>query len=556
MTIPQARDFLTMLRDANGELYVPLTIEYLCRCYSLEKPRAINSVSLDSIMYSLQKQSTSQEDSYLLFSIRTLFSLKHHKMALAQKNDAINYFQRSEDALFAVDYDPYKLHLSRSYLVNDAICSVSLGTSRSISFADAQFAEQSAHKQELLRKEKAAARKLEEAERRQKALQERLEDAQSSLEDAKWEIKNALDELDFAQSELNILLSEPLDSRSTAAERNMLRNAKIAFGRAQITRTHAEQREREQQDLIWDLNAQLKDAEEERKVRLKAHKALLSACESADDGKSAHDEALSIYQGEPNFQEIPSTTIHPEFVIRNALYHEWAFQREYDLHNLSVGKCIRKGFLRSCMVSEDQDGHSSVNFLNFIIFLLRLGAKELRKFKYSELQNETHQRLYYVQECALSIALNWEVQDLIYRKMQPDNSMRKDAFDRMTDIGKHTYLEEDHVWLDSLYRQVDDILAKELNGGLTFEYLSKNSAATLQSGDRPEESCWSLFTGYELFTKDPAFSALMDFEEALYEIFDLSFEDRKDIPADADAQPQGVPSGKSNATIPEDLADE
>lgn len=556
VTIQQDRDFLTMLRDANGELYVPLTIDYLCNRYSLEKPRAVNSVSLDSIMYSLQKQRTSQEDGYLLFSIRTLFTLKHHKMALAQKHGAINDFQHNEDLPFAVDYDPYKLHLSRSYLVNDAIRSVSLGYSRSISFADAQFVEQSVHKQELREKEQAAASKLEEAERKQNALQERLEDAQSILEGAKWEIKRALDELDFAQSELNILLSDHLDNRSTASERTMLRNAKIAVERVQITRTHAEERALEQQDLIRNLNAQLKVAKEDYKVRLKAHEEIHSAYEAADDGKSAHDEALRIYQGEPNFIEIPSTKIHPEFVIRNALYHEWAFQREYDLNNLPVGKFIRKRFLYSCMISENQDGHSSVNFLNFIIFLLRLGETEFRKFKYSELQNETHQMLYYVQECALSIALNWEVQDLIYRKLRADTSMYTDAFDRMTDISRHIYLEEDHVWLDSLYRKVDDILTKELNGGLIFEYLSKKSSVTLQSGDRPGETCWSLFTGYELITKDPAFSALLDFEEALYEIFDLYFEDRKQISAGTDAQPRDTASRKSNAAIPEDLADE
>ncbi len=160
------RKFLDDLSGSVSAQYVPLTVDYLWIRYNLErfkeKPKdtpeqdpkknpkdnpeqdpkknpkddpeqkpsytytnkkVYTQVYLDVLMNGLKKDHNTIEDYYLLFAIRTLFTLNHHKMALQQQSLACAEFQKAEKKppFFLVDYDPKKTYLATAYGVNEQI---------------------------------------------------------------------------------------------------------------------------------------------------------------------------------------------------------------------------------------------------------------------------------------------------------------------------------------------------------------------------------------------------------------------------------------------------
>jgi len=500
------RNFLASLRDVSGEYYVSLTIDYLCERYNLEKPKVHNSVKLDSIMYSLQKTSNSLEDVYLLFSIRTLFTLKHHKMILSQKRDALNRFDSEKTSLFAVDYDPYKLYLSKSYLVNENVLEASFGTSRSISRANQEYEEL----RNKSNRHKSDSGSAENTSKQREQLHKQLDELELEYKEIQQKRIAASEQLRVAKAELEAVQSVN-PTYNAYGERVML-NAKKSMARAEAIFANVSDRESTLEKLLSRTRSQVKETDID-------YESLLNEQKNADEdyarGKAKYNEEMGFYQGEHNALEMVPEEVHPEFVIRNALHREWEFHRMHAQYHLSKEKQLAKELLLTCMVEKDADGRPSVNFLNLITFFLRLGRIAPEK-----VEGYSQQMVYYVQECALMFAANWEVQDLVYRRLRPDYSVCAKVPNCANCIpGAEGCVT---IWLDGLLRSLDRILREQLNDGSEFKHLVQSGTASYTDEDGATVNCWSLLSGYHLITGKTYSSAQLNFEQELRVIYDLS----------------------------------
>lgn len=513
-------DFLCSLRDANGERYVSMTVDYLRKRYAVEGELIHNSVYLDALMYELQEQHNTQDDYYLLFAIRTLFSLKHHKMILAQKRDALSVFARGESSVFAVDYDPKKLHLSSSYLVNPELLDVSLGQAQSICAAKEKRWQCEREYQQWNLRHSTIQKQALAAESWYQDMQYQLADAKTSLEDVEQAVQQADTELRIAKAELKAVLdSYPVVT--TTQDRAAVASARKKEAHARAVLDDAQAREKAIRRRVEDAEGNVRDAEENYRTSQRRLVDYKTEEETCSDYETAYQKAVSPFGtggATPGFAV--DEQVRPTFVVRNALHDAWDQREKQDRESMTPGKLAAKRLLFDSMVGEDQQGHSCVSFLNFVTFLLRLGAVKLSNLE--SVPEDAQRMVYFAQECALMIAANWEVQDRLYRKVNINFSKTGESFCHTQSSGSAEQGRQTVIWLDVLFHAVDTVL-HEINDGKLFAYLHKDNTAIALN----EDTYWSINSGYGLVKGNyKYYSTLLDFESALREIFDLPLIDQ------------------------------
>lgn len=512
----QDHDFLCSLRDANGEQYVPMTVDYLCEKYVVSEKRVYNSLFLDSLMYDLVEKKNKQDDYYLLFAIRTLFTLKHHKMILARKHEGLACYAANKFAVFAVDYQPEVLHLSRSYLVNPRLMNVSLGTSESITAAIQNRKNSASDCEERRKNLHRAEEACKAAEDEKNKINQDAMNASSECDAAMDAVRNAKTELDVAEAELKSI-SDVGFTPNTAQERMLLMNAKKAVARAQAV-LKAEQTYLSACMAKCQMLENDKDAAEKRYTECQKALAQCREEENTQISKAENDEyALRIFGRSEDAPDDISTQVRPAFVVRNALHRAWVDGDSRDRTELLPSQRSSKKLLRHCMVSEDKNGDPSVSFMSFVTFLLRLGAEELMLPEQRKMPADVRKQLYYAQECALAIAANWEVQDQLYKKIQIEPLPTVDDYDARRDAGTLPKEESGEICLSTLFESMDGVLQNHINDGAVYSYLRE--ACGLPKNGQPY---WSIQGGYSLLSGDAKqFFGAVEYEYAFRKIFDL-----------------------------------
>ena len=171
---------------------------------------------------------------------------------------------------------------------------------------------------------------------------------------------------------------------------------------------------------------------------------------------------------DPHSTGMPETYLLDEQLQRTKLYINGgkipvkSKEPSYRFQKFISREAVQDGykFIWNCLVCEDEFGEPMLNFANFITLLLRLGAVQLRvgMVATAKQQLELQRRVYQMQEAALLIAANWDVQ---YRLRQ----LKQLEFDfaEATD-----YPAQDQ--LARLYRGFDEILCA-ISGGTMANYI-------------------------------------------------------------------------------------
>jgi hypothetical protein len=120
------------------------------------------------------------------------------------------------------------------------------------------------------------------------------------------------------------------------------------------------------------------------------------------------------------------------------------------------------------LVNRNKDGSYSLNFMNFITLLLRLGDDSFKAGKGTPDQpTGNQQRVFYlIQEAALLIATNWDVQCRIFKTLKI-HADPNDPADSASKIVK------------CLYMGIDDVL-NEINGKELMRYINTSLCTTAE----------------------------------------------------------------------------
>lgn len=131
----------------------------------------------------------------------------------------------------------------------------------------------------------------------------------------------------------------------------------------------------------------------------------------------------------------------------------------------SPGACDGLSFFGNTMVNRKADGSYSMNCLNLVTFMLRLGNQLLGAGKKVDAEQrdlmEQQRCFYWIQEAALLIAANWDIQGKIQKRLilntdQSIDNLGLPCVERLT----------------ALYSGIDMIISK-INGEKFEEYISK-----------------------------------------------------------------------------------
>lgn len=181
-------------------------------------------------------------------------------------------------------------------------------------------------------------------------------------------------------------------------------------------------------------------------------------------------------------------------------------------------------FLGKCMVCENEKGHKAIHFMNLITFMLRIGSKapEIIESEYADSAGVNRQdrqyALYRMQEIALLIATNWDIQGYIYKYLVENikairtttDSPRRNADDIPGSTIYNTL---------ELYEAIDKTLGKinknEFRDYLMLSYRRKRMDRTVVDASRT-------------MMKD-AFQALLNLN---YILFEKSSESTQSSPSD------------------------
>lgn len=140
------------------------------------------------------------------------------------------------------------------------------------------------------------------------------------------------------------------------------------------------------------------------------------------------------------------------------------FSAAWDIVKEKSSSANGLSFLGNTMVNRKADGSYSMNCLNIVTFMLRLGNGVLgageNKDKPPEKLMEEQRWFYWIQETALLIAANWDIQGKIQKRLIMNTEQPKDAT-------RLPYVER----LMALYSGVDKIIS-EINGGKFDEYIN------------------------------------------------------------------------------------
>lgn len=554
--------FLKKLRGESSRMYIQATIDYLYKRYSesevlKERKKHFTQQFLDQFMVELDEKHVSEEDKYLLFSIRTIFTLNHHKMVLRQKRDAISLFRQmkkqNESELppyFAVDYNPSVTFLPRTYLVNHRIRRMKLGESGVLNEQKNYYEEglkQEADSRQRVNKAKKAADKraeeLENAKKETQVLERNIRELTRSVDDAERTLAVRLNALESAALEVKYLQSELLPDGTNKDLRSLMSK----FEKAKLLRTEAERRYAQTEELLRTKNEQLRQAKDQHRALTQRLPKLKDQADRATRTLQQRREELAEYEKETRqkldeLREIAHTldpqiesdstyaAVHPVFQAPVELEGVFFNLLTVQSRNTVPGTAAMKRLFCACMVNIDMDEFAvEVNFMNFLTFLLRLGYPGVIGQNWLDVDSEWFQlQLYMIQECALLVACNWDVQDAVYRRIPWINTTR----DRT-------------VSFNQLYQAVDHVLTEIINDGKVYAY-HMDCCDDKWKKQLREEKGWGIWQGYALFEADRKYSILprVDHEKLLkYTIFDLVPPEKENVPTepkDATVNPKPV----------------
>ncbi len=531
------RDFLGRLSMAASARYVPMTVEYLHEKYELQGDPLNERLYLDHLVAKLTHDKSDLDDYLLLFSIRTLFTINHHKLILRQQMKAANAFTANPHDFFLVDYDPDALYLPNAYLVSDSVQRLSLGKAKGLQIFEQyplliQY-ELQAYRQQYsdvkaqLDKEKDRQDTLEmQTAFDVEAAEERLQKAAAFVaeERKKYLVVRATLKSDTAQERLALADA----AKSLAGAEVVYDSAKEELTKQTTNKAQAVQELSEVRSNLDSLRKSMLHLEEaiaNSKEELKVAQGLLRVCDSVEDEKR------------------PANDVYPVFTMREYLYKKWNDPDQYErlLQTIQQKKTavqehpytiphkkykkedtkipafgenehhlIHKGkVLYNCLVSKNQTGQKSVNFLSILTVLLRLGADDFAGGLQANKSDRGlfQMRLHYAQQCALTIAANWDVQDQLRKKMQIEK-------------GEKAVRKEDKF--RQIYGAVDEVLQK-INNGAIYRFYEKICPAPSQD----EKAYWSIANGFDIFEAEGAYPLLSGIArmKTFFEIFDLEWED-------------------------------
>ena len=532
--------FLKTLSEESSRMYVQTTIEYLYERYRgspvlSDRKKHFTQPFLDRLMVDLGEEHAGQEDSYLLFSIRTIFTLNHHKMVLRQKRDAVRRFYQMKESnsnemmgYFAVDYDPEVTFLPRTYLVNERIRKLELGSSRTLE-------EQRKRYEDCLEKLEKTAKLVLRAENQLSKRTEELNEAKKQTQDlerAIRELTRAVTEAERnAQSRQNAAENAALEVKFLQVELAAQREQKDTvlltqkIGKATLSQEDAERRAERAREQVHAVNEQvrkakeqhrtlvrqlpeMKDREDRAKLALEAKKEELAKTEELCQNEKAllHKIVQALAPKQEREQEY--AMVHPVFQAPEVLAELFDELLTVESNDTLHGIDAMKRLFCACMVNGCADEAGlEVNFMNFLTFLLRLGHPGVIGAQNRDVDSVIFQyKLYVIQECVLLVACNWDVQDALYKSIA---WVLRDP--------------EQNTSFNQLYQAVDDVLTRSINGGKIYAYHMECCEAQWKETICAENG-WGIQQGYSLFDAGSKYTLLpyIDREKLMkYVIFDL-----------------------------------
>ena len=541
-----------------------------------------SQVDLDYLMMDLTQEHTKQEDYYLLFAIQTIFTLNHHKMILRQKRRAVKNFRAIKEnppVYFAIDFDPAETGLSKTYPVNEEFLSVSLGKPKQLADIVATLRDAEQRVERTKRKadrtknhEVQANRKQYEAEILLTELKQQKINADSTLKIAQKDLVSKVKSAEQAASKLKVLESElPANMVSILGNETMrdkiVTSADTAkqIAHAKVLKEQREEAAQRANEKVDEANRVL--AELEKRIRanqIEQFDLQIETEKLAEEAKQAEDAVREANKNlfltnqrveewmlaiDSNCDAVPERVfVRPVFKVTSWLNKCWKEQlsaqskeptntiakktvkeprKNLLRDNILDGPAIQmKQFLLNCMVTKDIEDNDSVNFMSFITFLLRLGYPGVIGQNQGENVDATQfqRQLYLIQECALTIAANWDVQEAIYKKMTLKGQTQIRADMHQQEIQKAEPFK-------NLYRAIDHVLKSKINHGRLYAYRQECFSAGQDKAQGDIETEWSIAKGFDLFelfgkyTLLPPIDRMTFYKQTIFNI------DEKELPS-------------------------
>ena len=330
--------------------------------------------------------------------------------------------------------------------------------------------------------------------------------------------------------------NDPAEQISIPAWVHRRMNSRIALD-ASIDEIAREYREKDDMLLLFGIRMFLSLESHRRIVRQKQVKVKEFLERTSDTGKSE----LLVFDFNPDTTCLPKTfrvgknvadfpinyiedsksnRMVAEADRRTAVTAETAHLKKIWEQNLSPESVDGLRLIHDSMISPDENQRNSLNFMNFVTLLLRLGYDRntlgpiaahlsmpvVRRFLTSKDRDMTANRflqcnLYEMQEVALLISANWEVQEGLRRRLK-----MADMFSSMDNIYR---AESAYKRLSALYGEVDavlreivdDLVYKDIFGAKeSFAWRMDNSSGPLQNAFKMNKEIDNLFgTSFERY---------------------------------------------------------
>lgn len=128
----------------------------------------------------------------------------------------------------------------------------------------------------------------------------------------------------------------------------------------------------------------------------------------------------------------------------------------------SEGENEKNRFLETCMICENETGNPTIHFMNLITFMLRIGRKDIVESAYGDSivtnRQERQYALFTMQEIALLIAANWDVQVFLYKYLAYEIRKKKTSSDLTGEHPDDINMYRDVYSPSELYEAIDNTL--------------------------------------------------------------------------------------------------
>lgn len=226
---------------------------------------------------------------------------------------------------------------------------------------------------------------------------------------------------------------------------------------------------------------------------------------------------LLVFDYDPDTTHLPKTYMKPRYFPEIFLYtgkseaEENSFiaaDRRLTIVNLSdenkeelnslLGLPERRGndgyiFLEACMICDNEKGLSTANFMNLITFMLRIGCRnpeiiesEYGNSRVTDWQSRQYD-LYKMQEIALLIASNWDVQGFLYKYLSQEINKIKTTADDASSLRLGITSNNSTYAPSELYEAIDNTLNRinrdEFRDYIISLYSRKQTGITWKNED-------------------------------------------------------------------------